>query len=39
MFELDSAPQMYFEVFFELLQCRESSLMVVGVSFQAFRPE
>ena len=23
MFELDSAPQMYFEVFFELLQCRE----------------
>ena len=23
MFELDSAPQMYFEVLFEFLQCRE----------------
>ena len=37
MFEFNSAPQMYLEVFFELLQGRE--FPDVGISFQAFRPE
>ena len=30
MFELNSAPQVYFEVVFELLQCREYSSQVLN---------
>ena len=38
VFEFNSAPQMYLEVFLNCCKV-ESSLIVVGISFQAFRPE